>query len=78
MMKKEALSLAVWTYLHWLNHLDCTSANANLTIRKLRRNFKWVLALAFAESAGNLLEIADGYFFSFCCHNIMKKLIIYF
>jgi len=68
MMKKDALTFAVRASFHWLNYLNCASANTNLAIGKLGRNFKRVLAFSFAESAGNFFEIAKNYFFSFCCH----------
>jgi len=57
-MIKKTISLAVRTSLYRLNYLYRPSANANLAVGELGRNFKRILALALAKSAGKCLSVA--------------------
>jgi len=58
MMKENSLPLAIATSFHRFNHLHRPSANTNLAVGELGRNFKWVFALAPAKSAGKGLGVA--------------------
>jgi len=57
-VKENSLPLAVMTDFHRFNYLHRASANANLAVGELGKNFKRILALALAKSAGKGLGVA--------------------